>query len=141
MCRYLFKAFATLLLACCMAGCSGHKQQSEPVASNGVPMISFESDSYDFGTIAQGEKVSHTFTFRNIGDGNLQINDVTTSCGCTASKFTIEPVAPGETGHVDIIFDSYGRAGRQLKSANVWTNCSQDAVKLQILVNIETTKQ
>ena len=117
-------------------GCAGNQQKTDAKA-NGTPQINFETYEYNFGTIAQGEKVSHTFIFRNIGDGPLQITDVTTSCGCTASKYSIEPVAPGENGTVEVIFDSYGREGKQLKSANVWTNCGEDPVKLQIFAEIK----
>ena len=127
-----------LVLALCaaaMAGCSGRKQEQS--VAKGTPQINFDENFYDFGTIAQGEKVSHTFSFRNIGDGPLQITDVTTSCGCTASKYSTKPVAPGESGTVEVIFDSYGREGKQLKSANVWTNCSDKPVKLQIFAEVK----
>ena len=125
-----------LLMAVVCIGCAGNQQKTDAKA-NGTPQINFETYEYNFGTIAQGEKVSHTFIFRNIGDGPLQITDVTTSCGCTASKYSIEPVAPGENGTVEVIFDSYGREGKQLKSANVWTNCGEKPVKLQIFAEIK----
>ena len=125
-----------LLMAVVCIGCAGNQQKTDAKA-NGTPQINFETYEYNFGTIAQGEKVSHTFIFRNIGDGPLQITDVTTSCGCTASKYSIEPVEPGESGTVEVIFDSYGREGKQLKSANVWTNCGEKPVKLQIFAEIK----
>ena len=124
-----------LLVALVCAGCAGNQTKTE--AQNGTPQISFDVSEHNFGTIAQGEKVSHTFSFRNIGDGPLQITDVTTSCGCTASKYSTKPVAPGESGTVEVIFDSYGREGKQLKSANVWTNCSDKPVKLQIFAEVK----
>ena len=124
-----------LLLAAFCISCAGNQPKTD--AKNGTPQISFDDESFNFGTIAQGEKVSHTFKFRNIGDGPLQITDVTTSCGCTASKYSLEPVAPGESGTVEVIFDSYGREGKQLKSANVWTNCGEKPVKLQIFAEIK----
>ena len=124
-----------LLLAAFCISCAGNQPKTD--AQKGMPQISFDDESFNFGTIAQGEKVSHTFKFRNIGDGPLQITDVTTSCGCTASKYSLEPVAPGESGTVEVIFDSYGREGKQLKSANVWTNCGEKPVKLQIFAEIK----
>ena len=124
-----------LLLAAFCISCAGNQPKTD--VQKGTPQISFDDESFNFGTIAQGEKVSHTFKFRNIGDGPLQITDVTTSCGCTASKYSLEPVAPGESGTVEVIFDSYGREGKQLKSANVWTNCGEKPVKLQIFAEIK----
>lgn len=125
-----------LLMAVACIGCAGNQPKTDG-QKNGTPQISFDVYEHNFGTIAQGEKVSYTFNFRNIGDGALQINDVTTSCGCTASKYSIEPVAPGESGTVEVIFDSYGREGKQLKSANVWTNCGEKPIKLQIFAEIK----
>lgn len=125
-----------LLMAMVCFGCAGNQHKTD-VQTNGTPQISFDVYEHSFGTIAQGEKVSYTFNFRNIGDGMLQINDVTTSCGCTASKYSNEPVAPGESGTVEVIFDSYGREGKQLKNANVWTNCGENPVKLQIFAEIK----
>ncbi len=124
-----------LLMAVICFGCAGNQPKTD--AQNGTPQISFDDVSHNFGTIAQGEKVTHTFKFRNIGDGPLQITDVTTSCGCTASKYSTEPVKPGESGTVEVIFDSYGREGKQLKSANVWTNCGEKPVKLQIFAEVK----
>lgn len=124
-----------LLMAAFCVSCAGNQPKTD--AQNGTPQISFDDVSHNFGTIAQGEKVTHTFSFRNIGDGPLQITDVTTSCGCTASKYSLEPVAPGATGSVEIIFDSYSREGKQLKSASVWTNCGEQPVKLQIFAEIK----
>jgi hypothetical protein len=40
---------------------------------SGGPQISFPETSYDFGTIAQGSKVSHTFIVRNVGDAPLRL--------------------------------------------------------------------
>jgi len=124
-----------ILTAVCIGCTNRNNNQNQTV---GTPQIKFETEFYNFGTIAQGEKVSHVFKFRNIGSGQLVITDVTTSCGCTASKYSIEPIAAGETGEVEVIFDSYGREGRQLKKISVWTNCSNDPATLKILSNIET---
>lgn len=40
---------------------------------SGGPQIDFPETSYDFGTIAQGSKVSHTFIVRNVGDAPLRL--------------------------------------------------------------------
>ena len=125
-----------LLMAVVCFGCAGNQQKTDAKA-DGTPQINFETYEHNFGIIAQGEKVSYTFKFRNIGDGALQITDVTTSCGCTASKYSTEPVKPGESGTVEVIFDSYGREGKQLKSANVWTNCGEKPIKLQIFAEVK----
>ena len=51
------------------------KQQTNQstVATVGVPVIHFPEPSYDFGTITQGDKVTHTFIVQNTGDKPLKL--------------------------------------------------------------------
>jgi len=94
---------------------------------SGSPTIDFEEMEYNFGTVIAGEKVSHAFVFKNNGKGNLIISNVKTSCGCTASKWTKEPVKPGETGIIEIVFDSANRSGKQTKTAIVYSNAQPNS--------------
>ena len=62
-----------------------------PISASGevseeLPSFEFESDVFEFGTIAQGAKVSHTFRFKNSGESDLIIAKVEGSCGCTVLK-------------------------------------------------------
>jgi hypothetical protein len=63
----------------------------------------------------------------NKGNGPVTINEVTTSCGCTASKYTKEPIKPGETGTVTLTYDSK-ITGFFTKSAIVKLNDGQKYV-------------
>ncbi len=46
----------------------------QPASGNpNGPSIYFPEESYDFGTITQGEKVSHTFAVRNTGSEPLKL--------------------------------------------------------------------
>jgi len=51
--------------------------QADDTSSNkpdsGAPKIYFPETSYNFGVISQGDKVTHTFVVRNIGDAPLKI--------------------------------------------------------------------
>jgi hypothetical protein len=49
------------------------KVGSDTSRVSGGPIISFPERSFDFGTITQGTKVSHTFVVRNIGDAPLRL--------------------------------------------------------------------
>jgi len=42
-------------------------------ASGPAPRITCSQPEYDFGTVAQGEEVKHTFVVRNTGKGVLNI--------------------------------------------------------------------
>ena len=53
-------------------------------AQNKQPKLTVEVSTHDFGDIYQGDKVSDTFKFKNVGYILLLITNVSTSCGCTA---------------------------------------------------------
>src|SRR5690606_34200408 len=82
----------------------------------------FEEEIFDFGTITQGEKVTHTYKFKNTGDNDLLIVSAKGSCGCTVPKWPKEPIAPGATGNIEVVFDSDGKSGRQHKKVTIVAN-------------------
>jgi hypothetical protein len=85
--------------------------------------IAWDKSNYDFGDIRQGEKVEYTFRFHNTGDEPLMITNVTTQCGCTASKgWPRDPIQPGSRGEITLVFDSSGKFGRVNKVATVMSN-------------------
>lgn len=100
-------------------------------AGNGKAKITFESPRYDFGYIQESKgKVTHTFEFTNTGNAPLIIVDTRSLCGCTALRFTKEPIAPNGKGSIDVQFDPAGRPGPFRKEIKVYTNASKAAVKL-----------
>lgn len=92
------------------------------VSGGGRAYITFEEDSYFFGEIEEGELVKHTFKFRNDGDGVLVINDATATCGCTRPDFPFVPILPGETGDINVVFNSTGKVGTQKKAVTIFSN-------------------
>ena len=99
-----------------------------PISAEGedrddLPVFEFESEVFEFGLISQGEKVSHSFRFKNSGESDLVIATVEGSCGCTVLKgWPKHPVRPGETGKIDVIFESSGKKGKQNKTISVVAN-------------------
>lgn len=68
--------------------------------------VAWADEAHDFGTIPQGKPVSHAFSFTNTGDEPVIIAEVHTSCGCTASDYTKEPIAPGKTSTIKVTFNA-----------------------------------
>lgn len=97
-----------------------------------LPVIKFNEESYNFGKIVQGEKVSHKFNFTNTGKTNLIVASAKGSCGCTVAEPPREPIAPGKTGTIDVVFDSNGKSGNVTKSVSVVTNCEPNTVLISI---------
>lgn len=102
-------------------------------ASSGKAKITFDSPRYDFGYIQESKgNVTHAFEFTNSGNAPLIIIDTRSTCGCTASHFTKEPIAPKGKGKIVVTFNPEGRPGTFRKEVKVYTNASKAAVKLII---------
>ena len=90
-----------ILLVLTLAGCGG---------SGAVPQVAMSLDSYDFGQIGP-DPVTTVFTVHNEGDGPLQIESVSTSCGCTTAQMSAQTIAPGESASLTVTFDPQTHAG------------------------------
>lgn len=102
------------------------------------PFFEFVEEVVDFGKITQGEVVSATFKFRNVGKANLIISSAQGSCGCTVPEWPKEPIKPGEDGRIEVTFNSNGKQGLQNKTitlvANTVPNTKVLAIKGEVLV-------
>ena len=105
-----------------------------------VPVFEFESDNHEFGQIVQGEKVSYAFKFKNTGKAPLVINTAQASCGCTVPEYTKEPVQPGESGVINVTFNSEGKSGMVSKTVTVIANTIPNTKVLTISADIQTEK-
>jgi uncharacterized protein DUF1573 len=87
-----------------------------------LPVIEWTGTEHDFGTIGEGEKVSHIYTFKNTGAVPLIIESVRPSCGCTAPNWSKEPIPVGGSGEIEVVFDSKGKPNAQNKTVTVTSN-------------------
>jgi len=104
--------------------------------STDLPEMKFEEEVFDFGKITQGEKVSHAFNFKNTGDKNLIISNAQGSCGCTVPEWPKEPILPGKTGRINVVFSSEGKSGMMEKTITIVTNCEPATRVLRIKTEI-----
>lgn len=100
------------------------------------PAIEFDKEEHDFGKISQGEKVSYSFKFKNTGEADLLISSAQGSCGCTVPDYPTKPIAPGEAGKIDVVFDSEGKSGHVKKTVTVVTNATPSTKVLTISTEI-----
>ena len=101
------------------------------------PQISFEEPKKDFGKIQQGQVIEHTFVFQNTGNLPLLISEVKTTCGCTATKWPKDPIAPGEKAAITARFDSAGKQGAQQKVISVVSNSLSGKAYLSLITHIQ----
>lgn len=112
-------------------------QESATVAeSQNGPVMTFDTTKHDFGDIHQGDKVQHTFTFENTGNEPLIITNVQVTCGCTASDWPRDPIAPGQESSITISFNSAGKIGMQNKVITIVSNATNPNNRLTITTNV-----
>ncbi|MCF8373286.1 MAG: DUF1573 domain-containing protein [Bacteroidales bacterium] len=87
-----------------------------------APKIEFESKTFDFGTIKQGETSAHLYKFKNTGKSDLVIRKTKASCGCTVVDPEDKIIAPGASSQFNVKFNSRGKKGKQNKTITVITN-------------------
>jgi hypothetical protein len=139
--------FSTFILASLWACKNGNNEVTtdlvnNPFKANGtidsvnVPKFQFETDTFNFGTITQGEKVTYTFRFTNVGKGNLIISAANGSCGCTVPEYPKKPIAEGEKGEITVTFDSEGKSGMQQKTVTIVANTYPNQKILYLVGNV-----
>ena len=85
-------------------------------------VMSFDATEFDFGTVDEGEKVSHTYTFKNAGDEPLILSNAKGSCGCTVPKWPKEPIPPGKDGEIIVEFNSKNKKGKRNQKVTITAN-------------------
>jgi hypothetical protein len=81
---------------------------------------------FDFGTLHSTMKVKRLITVRNDGVDTLRINEVSTSCGCTAALISRPLVPPGDSATISIAFDPRNFSGKVEKGVSMKTNDPAD---------------
>jgi Protein of unknown function (DUF1573) len=79
-----------------------------------IPLLSFDDSKvkwlspleHDYGDIEHNVPKAYNFKFLNISEDVLTIDNVRTSCGCTASDWEDEPIEPADSSSVNITYDA-----------------------------------
>lgn len=93
--------------------------------------MEFKSETIDYGEIKKGSDGVRVFEFTNTGDAPLVIEDVKSSCGCTVPKKPENPILPGETGKIEVKYDT-NRVGPIRKTVTVYSNSDEPVKALKI---------
>ncbi|NND12227.1 MAG: DUF1573 domain-containing protein [Flavobacteriaceae bacterium] len=105
------------------------------LAQEKVAKIEFKTDVIDYGTIEKGADGLRTFEFTNTGDAPLIISKVSSTCGCTVPKKPEGPIMPGETGEIQVKYDTK-RVMPIRKTITVLSNAETPTVALKIKGNV-----
>jgi len=86
------------------------------------PRLRVEPVSFDFGRAQRERSLRKEFTLRNLGDGELVIESVSTTCGCTAAVAGERRVAPGRSTPLVVTLETRRYSGRVERRVLVRSN-------------------
>jgi len=96
-----------------------------------IAEIQFKETVIDYGIIENGENGKKIFEFKNTGNAPLVFNRIFSSCGCTIPKKPQKPVLPGESGEIQVNYDTK-RTGIFQKAITVKSNAKTPNIILRI---------
>jgi hypothetical protein len=77
-----------------------------------APRIRVEPESFDFGNALPGRTLRKEFTIRNFGDAALELESVSTTCGCTAALAGTKRIEPGRSTPLRVTFQTRRFSGK-----------------------------
>ena len=140
------KYFILLLLCCFIFSCNRSREITADIIQNPMsaykiskilmPEIYMHYDSFDFGSVIEGELVKHEFVIENIGESDLIISSVKSTCGCTVLDWPKDPIFPGEKSSLEVTFNTSGKKGPQKKTITLVTNAIPNTKVITINSNV-----
>jgi len=145
MMRFILICFISTLLFSCNARrkdkvVDDAMQQME-LALKDSTSVEIIDRTYNFGSIAEGDKVEYNFRCKNTGKKPLVITNASASCGCTVPEKPEKPVLPGETSFIKVVFNSKGKSGHQDKSIIVSSNAKPSFPDLMLSGEVKQMPQ
>ncbi len=91
----------------------------------------------DFGTIQKGKDVKAVLTVKNVGNAPLILTKVKPSCGCTAPSWPNDPIMPGKSGEISLVYNDT-KVGIINKVVEIYSNdpnASRKVVRIKGEIN------
>lgn len=106
-------------------------ETAKKAAKQSGAVMTFESETIDYGTIEQNAEPVRIFKFTNTGTEPLVIKNAQGSCGCTVPSYSTAPVLPGESSEIKVKYDT-NRIGKFTKRVTLTTNAVTETQVLTI---------
>jgi len=103
------------------------KKNTNPNAA----VLTLEKKKYDYGTIYQNSDGEISIAYTNTGKEPLIFARVKSSCGCTTPRWSRQPLMPGQSDTLKIIYDTK-RLGSFSKSITISSNASVPRMIIRI---------
>ena len=91
------------------------------VFSQNAP-LKFEHKVQKFGKVEEGQDINLVYTFVNMSENPVLINETKVNCTCTKVEFPKAPINPGGSGTIDVSFNTLGKIGYQERKVEIITN-------------------
>ena len=100
------------------------------------PRIAAEPMVFDFGKSLQNKTLEKEFVIKNFGTEDLEIEKVSTTCGCTVADGFSKVVKPGQSTVMRVKLQTRTYTGRVERKVLVQTN---DPVKNPLELKVQAT--
>ena len=100
----------------------GHAVIFQLVFKETGPRIALNRALYHFGEISENQTVQYSFKLYNVGDANLEITRIKSSCRCTSSTLKSQTIPPGGIEYVEVDYDSRGFSGKVEEKITITSN-------------------
>lgn len=132
--KKLFAAIALVL----GVGFSAQAQETvTPSIDPNAPVMQFESEVLDYGTVKFDGNGVREFKVKNTGKSPLTITNVQGQCGCTSTTiegkpgWPQEPILPGKTAMIRVKYDTK-RPGPFEKNVTITSNAKEPSKVVKI---------
>jgi hypothetical protein len=124
------------VLAMLWVGSGAAEEPKSSPPANG-PRIAVEPPSFDFGKALQNKTLQKEFSIRNYGTEDLTIENVSTTCGCTAALTENKTVKPGGSTPLRVTLQTRNYSGKVVRKVLVRSNDPGKALlEVQVEANV-----
>jgi len=129
--RRHFVKFIVLMALCLAVTAAVQRKAKAP------PKMVVEEATFDFGTMQEGQPLSHTFVIENRGGEDLKIEDVDPDCACTVPDYD-DTIRPGGKGKVTLTIKPFTVLQKFRKKTVVHTNDPEQPQTTLVVTGVVT---
>ncbi|MFT3739139.1 MAG: DUF1573 domain-containing protein [Breznakibacter sp.] len=128
---------AIFCLSVTFVACHVTPNASRQILSDCESVVTFDTLFLNLGTLKQGEEVGKAVWVKNVGDCPWVVEHLETACGCITVQYGRNPLPPKDSMQMQILFNSQGFNGQQIKMVTIFDNSSKKQHDLIVVANIE----
>ncbi|MBN1820976.1 MAG: DUF1573 domain-containing protein [Prolixibacteraceae bacterium] len=107
------------------------------IQTEGLTEFEFNKEIHNFGELISGEVVIYSFKLKNTGNNTLLIKNTECDCNCIKARCPEKSLQSGETGIIEVEFDTAGLFGKQYKSVAVEMNTKEKTIYLAVIADVK----